>query len=115
MGSFLSSIAITLPFTALVVYQTDFDLYGVAVANILGAMFAALVTLSYWRSHSHAIEASSNENITSSNIRAKDKFQSIFFRERIQYGVLFNNSTYNQIELPLSSDELAREEHQLLM
>ena len=111
VGSLLSTVAVTLPLTAIAVYKTNFDLYGVGGANALGSAAAALLTLGYWSTHSNAIAVSNNERISSSNTKAELKFQSFFFKQRQHPPLLYDRFTYRLVGLPSTHESSSDEDH----
>lgn len=91
---FVTTILI-LPLSAVVVYLTNFDLYGIDGAIILGTLPGALLTLGYWSKHSQVIGDANNEEIYSSNIIFERKFKSFFFKD---HKPLLPNPKLNNIE-----------------
>ncbi len=113
--SLLSTVALILPLTAIVVYLTKFDLYGVGGAIVLGTVPVALLTLSYWNKHSSAIVATHNTGVSSSNTNVENKFKLLFFRDKKTTQRPPDRATYRLLELSAASETTPHEDQNAVL
>lgn len=103
VSSLSSTVALILPLTAIVVYCTNFDLYGVGSAIVLGTLPATLCTLGYWNQHSKAIIDTPDAQVPTSNTRAELRLKSFFWEKRRMISTS-DREAYRLLELPSSSE-----------
>lgn len=103
MLSLLSIVGIILPLSAISAYCTNFDIYGIAGAMIIGKLIGASLAFSYWRYRCHDITEMNTRTDAVDCAAILTKYSDIFFscnRNRPKYEKL----EQVQIEIPNTSN-----------